>query len=100
MAGSRAAARYRTAMAMRSDYMRGFREGAVAAVESWTAAKLRFIVPAFLPAIAIYVMGIDLLHMPNGRLRGQTLAGVDFHPYFTAALVGLQDGWVEMYDQG
>jgi len=80
--------------------MRGFREGAVAAVESWTAAKLRFIVPAFLSAIAIYVMVIDLLHMPNGRLRGQTWAGVDFHTYFAAALVGLQDGWAEMYDQG
>jgi len=87
-------------MAMRSDYMRGFREGAVPAVESWTAARLRFIVPALLPAIAIYVMVIDLLHMPSGRLRGQTWAGVDFHTYFAAALVGLQDGWAEMYDQG
>src|SRR2546427_1742694 len=87
-------------MAMRSDYMRGFREGAVPTVESWTAARLRFIVPALLPAIAIYVMVIDLLHMPNGRLRGQTWAGVDFHTYFAAALVGLQDGWAEMYDQG
>jgi len=85
---------------MRSDYMRGFRGGAVRAVESWTAARLRFVVPAFLLAVALYVMVIDLLHMPTGRLRGQTWAGVDFHTYFAAALVGLQHGWDEMYDQG
>ena len=80
--------------------MRGFREEAVRAVaESWTAARLRFFVPAILLAVALYVMVIDLLHMPSGRLRGQTWAGVDFHTYFAAALVGLQHGWDEMYDQ-
>jgi len=63
-------------------------------------ARLRFLVPALLLAAVPYVMVIDLLHMPNGRLRGQTWAGVDFHTYFAAALVGLQHGWVEMYDQG
>src|SRR5690348_11653632 len=87
---------------MRSDYMRGFRKGAVRAVgDRWAAAaRLRFLVPAVLLAVAAYVMAIDLLHMPNGRLRGQTWAGVDFHTYFAAALVGLQHGWAEMYDQG
>src|SRR5689334_12578900 len=87
-------------MAMRSDYMRGFREGAVRAVaESRTAARVRFLLPAFLLAAGLYVMVIDLLHMPSGRQRGQTWAGVDFHTYFAAALVGLQHGWAEMYDQ-
>ena len=46
------------------------------------------------------MMVIDLLHMPNGRYRGQTWAGVDFHTYLAAALVGLQHGWFEIYDQG
>jgi len=71
-----------------------------AVTESGPAARLRFIVAGLLLAAAPYVMVIDLLHMPNGRLRGQTWAGVDFHTYFAAALVGLQRGWAEMYDQG
>ena len=56
--------------------------------------------PAFLVAGSLYVMAIDVLHMPGGRLRGQTWAGVDFHTYLAAALVGLQHGWFEIYDQG
>ena len=70
-----------------------------AVAESLTRRGLRFLVPAFLLGVAIYVMVIDLLHMPNGRLRGQTWAGVDFHTYLAAALVGLQHGWAEIYDQ-
>ena len=61
---------------------------------------LRFLVPGLAVMTALYVMAIDLLHMPSGRLRGQTWAGVDFHTYMAAALVGLQHGWVEIYDQG
>jgi len=88
-------------MAMRSDYMRGFREGSLRAVAgSLTRLGLRLLMPAFLLGAAVYVMVIDLLHMPNGRYRGQTWAGVDFHTYLAAALVGLQHGWFEIYDQG
>lgn len=88
-------------MAMRSDYMRGFREDEVRAfAESLAAARLRFVVPAIALSVALYVMVIDLLHMPGGRLRGQIWAGVDFHTYFAAALLGLQHGWGEVYDQG
>ena len=71
------------------------------AVARWrTEVGLRFLVPGLAVMTALYVMAIDLLHMPSGRLRGQTWAGVDFHTYMAAALVGLQHGWVEIYDQG
>ncbi len=62
--------------------------------------RLRVPAAALLVAASLYVMAIDLLRMPNGRLRGQTWAGVDFHTYFAAALVGVQHGWAEIYDQG
>lgn len=67
---------------------------------SGTKAKMRFLVPALALAAAVYVMVIDLMHMPNGRLRGQTWVGVDFHTYLAAAQVGLHHGWAEIYDQG
>ena len=70
-----------------------------AVAESLTRAGLRFLVPALLLAASLYVMVLDLLHMPNGRFRGQTWAGVDFHTYLAAALVGMQHGWFEIYDQ-
>ena len=71
------------------------------AVARWRReVGLRFLVPGLAVMTALYVMAIDLLHMPSGRLRGQTWAGVDFHTYMAAALVGLQHGWVEIYDQG
>ena len=71
------------------------------AVARWRReVGLRFLVPGLAVVTALYVMAIDLLHMPSGRLRGQTWAGVDFHTYMAAALVGLQHGWVEIYDQG
>ena len=66
---------------------------------SLTRLGVRLLMPAFLLGTALYVMVIDLLHMPNGRYRGQTWAGVDFHTYLAAALVGLQHGWFEIYDQ-
>jgi len=73
----------------------------VQAVARWRReVGLRFLVPGLAVMTALYVMAIDLLHMPSGRLRGQTWAGVDFHTYMAAALVGLQHGWVEIYDQG
>ncbi|OLB86726.1 MAG: hypothetical protein AUI15_30625 [Actinobacteria bacterium 13_2_20CM_2_66_6] len=67
--------------------------------ESLARAGLRLLLPACLLGVALYLMVIDLLHMPNGRLRGQTWAGVDFHTYLAAAVTGLQHGWFEIYDQ-
>jgi arabinofuranan 3-O-arabinosyltransferase len=71
-----------------------------AAAESVTWVGRRLLVPAFLLGASLYVMAIDLIHMPNGRHRGQIWLGVDFHTYLAAALVGLQHGWFEIYDQG
>src|SRR5262245_52305670 len=86
---------------MRSDYMRGLRgEPRFIAGAAWVLRKGSFAWPAVLLGGSLYVMAVDLLHMPNGRLRGQTWAGVDFHTYLAAAVVGLQQGWGEIYDQG
>ncbi|HET7467149.1 MAG TPA: glycosyltransferase family 87 protein [Candidatus Dormibacteraeota bacterium] len=71
--------------------------GVVAASAKATA---RVVWPALLIGGSLYVMAIDLLHMPGGRRPGQMWAGVDFHTYLAAALVGLQHGWAEIYDQG
>lgn len=54
---------------------------------------------ASLLAISLYAMAVDLLHMPGGGRPGQVWAGVDFHTYLAAAVVGLRDGWASVYDQ-
>jgi hypothetical protein len=45
-----------------------------------------------LAAVAIALV-LDLLHHPQH-------VGVDFHTYLAAAMVGLQQGWSHLYDQG
>jgi Glycosyltransferase family 87 len=43
-------------------------------------------------AIAVAALGVDLLYR-------QGAIGIDFHTYLAAARVGLQSGWLHIYDQ-
>lgn len=54
---------------------------------------------AALVAVSVKSLADGLLHMPSGRLHGQIWAGVDFHTYLAAAIVGLRHGCTEIYDQ-
>jgi hypothetical protein len=60
---------------------------------------LRRAAPLIALPLSLYAMAIDLLHLPAGRLAGQTWAAVDFHTYLGAAWVGLHGGWPSIYDQ-
>src|SRR5450759_530282 len=62
-------------------------------------AALAVVAPAAVLVAALYAMAVNLLHMPAGRLSGQTWAWVDFHTYFATAIVGIRDGWPSIYDQ-
>jgi Glycosyltransferase family 87 len=86
---------------MRFDYMRVDREAWRPARNVLQAGRtaLRPGVPAAVLAAALYAMAVNLVHMPAGRLAGQTWAWVDFHTYFAAAQVGLHQGWAAIYDQ-
>jgi len=44
-------------------------------------------------AVVLIALVLDLLHHPQ-RI------GIDFHTYLAAAVVGLQQGWSHLYDQG
>jgi hypothetical protein len=44
-------------------------------------------------AVVVIALVFDLLHHPQH-------VGIDFHTYLAAAMVGLQQGWSHVYDQG
>jgi hypothetical protein len=44
-------------------------------------------------AVVVVALVLDLLHHPQA-------IGIDFHTYLAAAMVGLQQGWSHVYDQG
>jgi hypothetical protein len=44
-------------------------------------------------AVVVIALVLDLVHQPQH-------IGIDFHTYLAAAVVGLQQGWSHVYDQG